>query len=185
LALIEHPDHRATTQLLAVSVNDKDPYLQTEVNRVLWATKVVQMAEVQLEGAASALSAGSIRRAGRILRNVNELFSASGTNYKEILKAGLSTRKPTRNGPSQPFYILGEAFSPKVDRFAILNSEIIAKENGGAPSFFPGRREMIAADPYFDLLKATYAFRVGNAMQDPIFVENIKLPDVTSKVAGR
>ena len=148
LALIERPDHPATAQLLAMSLNEKDPYLRAEINRVLWAIKVVQMAEVQLQRAASALSAGNIRRARRILNNIHGFYDFSAKDYEEILKVGLSTRKPGHK-LFLPFYILEEAFSPTVDRFAIQDSEIGVKEDGSV-RLLPGKREMIATDPYFD-----------------------------------
>jgi len=192
LALAEHQDARKAKDLLLLSSSEADPYFRFAAARALWTLRAFEHANSIRARAELPLSQGDLGRARRILSRAYEVPNASyfQLDYRGVLKSALLVSKPFQTksmvfvgGP--PSYVFGEAFDSAIGQSSRFEWDILARE--GAISFAlaemerlplknPSLRKSFQQDPNLASLRNIYEFRVLTGMQEPITVENIKLP---------
>ncbi len=197
LALANHNDSEDTRNLLVKASADKDPHFRMAVAKTLWALAVVHKADADRAKAGLLFSKRDFRGAEQTLNRVEPKYSSSAffyerpPDYTSMLEAGLSVAKSSKLPSGVGFsggtsYILFDAaFRPKGNQFDklacdinVATGEISAALDAlqSVVAYRPSLRKSLAEDPHLASLRNVYEFRVLTGMQQPIRVENIKLP---------
>jgi DNA-binding transcriptional ArsR family regulator len=188
LALTQHPDMAGVTEALQHAANDNDRRFWEFAQRARWAIGVAQKAEQVRESTRVALLESDNRCALRDLSRVySEYNFGQGSDYVSVLKLGLSEEKSGAEMPFKHFYLFEKAFSPRLDRFKLVQSEALLRRVSLAAAMDylesmvlenASLGRSIREDVDFEPLHKLYEFRVLTGLQKPISIKGIKLPEI-------
>lgn len=179
-------------------MNDSDLRFRVAATRALWAVGVLEKARLGKTKAAQLFRKGDLRSAARVVTQFygtyfgsTFVFPTSRADYSSTLEAGLSVSKPLKvqsgvSTTSSAAVVFKDAFELDDADLSRLVSEIntATGEKSAAldnleslVSVHPDLRSFLAADPDLKALRDIYEFRVLTGVQQPIEVDDLKLPE--------